>query len=110
MKLEHNEYLRIMMDIGMPLSSVGTAYAIECLEMIQETEYKKYADLYKAIAKKHSTNAANVEKCIGRAFSTCRDKPTDYDIVEKYIGYARTGTAETLIHLFVQIKLQNETK
>lgn len=110
MNLSHNDYLRIMLAIGMPMSSIGTDYVIECLERIQKHEYRTFNELYKEVAKDKSTTHVNVEKCMSKAFMTCRDKPTDFDTVDKYLGYARTGTGETLVHLFVQIKLQNEAK
>lgn len=107
--MEYNDYLRIMIKIGMPLSSVGTSYAIRFLQLINEREYKYFKDVYGQIAKENKTNAKNVEKCITTALGTCRDKPIDYNIVEKYLGYNHVGTKETLIRLNVQIMLCDKT-
>lgn len=108
MKIEQNEILSTMIYIGMPMSNVGTAFVIDSLELLSEKEYSKFSDLYNCVAEKHGTNAKNVEKCMARAFNSCRDRPEDYRVVNQYLGYCRTGTAETLIHLFVQIKLNKK--
>lgn len=108
MGINRNIILKTMMDIGMPMGNLGTMYATDVLEMICEREYTTFNDVYKLIANRYQTSYQNVEKCINKAFTTCRDRPIDYDIVDKYLGYARLGTGETLIHLLVRIRLEYE--
>ena len=95
----------LLTEIGMPLSLKGTKYISDCLLSIQEKEYLSFYELYKKVAKDNNTTYKNVEKCIRTAFQSCRDNPIDYNIVDKYLGYARTSNAETLIHLYVKIKM-----
>lgn len=92
-------------EIGMPLSLRGTKYIADCLLSIQEKEYLSFCELYEKVAKDNHTTYKNVEKCIRTAFQSCRDHPIDYNVVDKYLGYARTSNAETLIHLYVKIKM-----
>lgn len=102
----------VLLECGMQVSRKGFVYIVDATLLFWS--YKdsvKWNDIYQSIADKHNDNAIGVRSSIISALKKTRECNANYDMIEKYLGFAEEGNSATISRLCKRIELDeiNET-
>lgn len=102
---------KILLEMGVPASVKGFDFITEAVMLLNENPFMQITkELYPAIAKKHETIGARVERAIRHAFEIARSARGNFDTVEHYIGFVNCTNAASLKMLCITIKNECEAE
>lgn len=104
--MDREKVENVLLEMGIPLSVKGFGYIADAMEIFKEkgTRIQITKELYPTIAKKNDSTAPRVERAIRHAFKIARSCKGDYEIVEKYIGFANCTNSASLATLYKRIE------
>ena len=87
MKKEFVEH--VLLAMGMPIKLKGFRYITDAVMLMDTPEWKnpKWTALYYKIGVMNGDTESKVERAIRNAFMTTRNKVSNYEMVEHYIGF-----------------------
>lgn len=101
-----------LLKIGIPASVQGFRYITQAVLMMDTEEYRnpKFTHLYCEIANINKVTASRVERAIRHAFEIARDVRGDYEMADRYIGFANTSNSASLAQLYLILKREDENE
>ena len=104
MKKEFVEH--VLLAMGMPIKLTGFLYITDAVMLMDTPEWKnpKWTALYYKIGVMNGDTESKVERAIRNAFMTTRNKVSNYEMVEHYIGFTNCENSNSITFLYKNIK------
>ncbi len=97
---------KVLIEIGMPVKLKGFRYITDAVMLLDTEEWQnpKWTALYYKIGAMNQDSASRVERAIRNAFATTRNRVTDYQAIEHYIGFTNCENSNSIVYLYKNIK------
>ena len=97
---------KVLIEIGMPVKLKGFRYITDAVMLLDTEEWQnpKWTALYYKIGAMNQDSASRVERAIRNAFTTTRNRVTDYKAIEHYIGFTNCENSNSIVYLYKNIK------
>ena len=104
MKKEFVEH--VLLAMGMPIKLKGFRYITDAVMLMDTPEWKNptWTALYYKIGVMNGDTESKVERAIRNAFMTTRNKVSNYEMVEHYIGFTNCENSNSITFLYKNIK------
>lgn len=97
---------KVLIEMGMPVKLKGFRYITDAVMLLDTEEWQnpKWTALYYKIGIMNHDSASRVERAIRNAFTTIRNRVTDYETIEHYIGFTNCENSNSIVYLYKNIK------
>jgi len=103
---------KVLMEMGMPVKLKGFKYITDAVMLLDTPEWRnpKWTAMYYKIAAMNQDSASKVERAIRNAFATTRNRVSDYEKIEHYIGFTNCENSNSITFLYMNLKKDVEEK
>jgi len=97
---------KVLMEMGMPVKLKGFKYITDAVMLLDTPEWRnpKWTAMYYKIAAMNQDSASKVERAIRNAFATTRNRVSDYEKIEHYIGFTNCENSNSITFLYMNLK------
>lgn len=107
--LERKVIEKALEEMDAPRSMTGYEYLVDIVYKISTNDYYEmyeFSDIYELVGRKYHKSGEAIYNSVRRFFEKMRNNPADFELVEKYLGFANCENSCTILRFKNQLQSQ----